>query len=340
MEHVLQWLEKSPPNSNMLDFGVTVMDETYGRERRHRWFTFKGYKALLNQEDINEVEHELVVDLANAGGFTGVSPELFYDTLGQLHQYQDTDTRDETAKKRKPPKNPILPDGTVKKGRPRKDQGETNKRKKEELGEDDVVSGQAHPPKRTKVAAAGGGGVFEAGQGMPVAEPTPKKGGRPPKRKPVGEPSTTPTPRKRGRPPKNHTPVIVEEQETQDCEGQVLPTIAPPSVSVQEVVPEIVCEELGPSLPSYLEAFGQTVQQEGTPETNTLYPVEGSQQTLPPESQFPIPESREIVQTSRQDADGVCTSHRPRMKFTQCFIRIPQAIASNHPKLWVQRNPV
>jgi hypothetical protein len=70
----------------MLDFGVTAMDETYGRERRHRWFTFKGYKALLNQENINEAEHELPVDLANTGGFTDMSPELFYDTLDQLSQ--------------------------------------------------------------------------------------------------------------------------------------------------------------------------------------------------------------------------------------------------------------
>lgn len=298
----------------MLDFGITVMEETYGRERRHRWFTFKGYKALLNQENINEDDQKLSVDLANTGGFTDASPESFYDTLNQLHQHQDTDVREETTtKKRKPPKNPILPDGTVKRGRPRK-------RKNEDLGEDD---GQ-DPPKRAKITAVGGDGVAEAS--------TRRKRGRPPKRKSEDQPSITPTPRKRGRPPKNHTPATLEEQETQNGGEQTVSTIIPLSVSTQEVVPEIARDGAGLLALPHLEAFEQTIQRVATPEADILGVISGPQQTTPPESHFHTPESRESVQ---QDADGVRTSHRTRTQFTQGFIRTLQVSLSSS-KLHVQ----
>lgn len=290
----------------MLDFGVTVMDETYGRERRHRWFTFRGYKTLLNQENINEAEHELSVDLTNTGGFTDLSPEIFFNTLDQLHQHQDTDSREETTKKRKPPKNPILPDGTVKKGRPRKNQGGASKRKREDVGEVDEVGGQAHPSKRVKIVAAGEDRITEAGQGTPVVESTPRKRGRPPKRKPEGEPPATPNPRKRGRPPKNRTPATVGDQETQDSGGQTLPTITPLSVSAQEVVPEIPRGEAGPPGLSHPGTHEQTTQQMATPGTDTPHLASGSPQTPPPEPHLFTPE---LVQRNQQDADEVRISH-------------------------------
>jgi oxalate---CoA ligase len=308
VEHVLQGFERSHPSPNMLDFGVIVMVETYGRERRHRWFTFKGYKTLLNQENINEAEHGLYVDLTNTGGFTDVLPELFYEKLDQLHNHQDTDDREETTKKkRKPPKNPILPDGTVKRGRPRKNQGGAGKRKREDLGEDDGVDDQVHPSKRAKVAAAGGNGVVRDDQGTPVAEPAPKKRGRPPKRKPEGEPSAIPTPRKRGRPPKKRTPTTVGQQETQDDEGLALSMITPLPVPAQKAVPEVTRDEIGLQYP---ETSGQTIQRVSTPEANTLHPAGVPQQNSPPEPQPLAPESRGPVQTSQQCTDGVRASYR------------------------------
>jgi hypothetical protein len=289
----------------MLDFGVTLMDETYGRERRHRWFTFKGYKALLDQENINEAEHEPCADLTNTGGFTDVSPDLFYDTLDQLRQHQDTDIREETTKrKRKPPKNPILPDGTVKRGRPRKDQAGTNKRKREDLAEDDGADGQSRPPKKAKTVVVEGGGLVDTGQGTPIVEPTPRKRGRPPKRKPEGDPPATPTPRKRGRPPKNRTPATVEEQPIQGSGGQTLSTIAL-LVPAQEVVSDIPRDMAGLPILSYPETFEQTVQQKATPAVDTLHPVGDSQPTLPPELHLPTLEPREPIQESLQDADRV-----------------------------------
>jgi hypothetical protein len=305
VEHVLQGFGKSRPYPNMLDFGVTVVDETYGRERRHRWFTFKGYRALLNQENINEAEHDLSVDLANTGGFTDMPPELFYDTLDQLHQHQDTDSREETTKKkRKLPKNPILPDGTVKRGRPRKNQPGTSKRKREDLAEDDGADGQAHPSKRAKTVATAGDLAVEASQGTPIAEPPPRKRGRPPKRKPEGEPPATPTPRKRGRPPKIRAPATVLEQESLDKVEQTLQATVP-SVSAQEAIPGIARDEDGLPVLSYPEVADRPVPQRGSPEPNTPHPAGDSRLAPPPGPRPPIPESREPVQTSQQDANGV-----------------------------------
>ena len=301
VEHVLHGFDKSRPSSNMVDFGVMAMDETYGRERRHRWFTFKGYKALLNQENINESEHDLPVDLDNTGGFTDMSSELFYDTLDQLHRHQDTDSREETTKKkRKPPKNPILPDGTVKRGRPRKNQPDTSKRKRE----DDEADSQARPSKRAKTVEAGGDMVAGTDQSTPLAGPTPRKRGRPPKRKPEGEPPATPTPRKRGRPPKNRTPAVAEEQETRGGEEQTPPTITP-SVSAQEAIPGASRDTDVLPAPPHPEVLEQPVQQR-SPEADNPRPAEALQPT-PPELELPTSTGpREPIQRSQQDADGVC----------------------------------
>ena len=298
VEHVLQGFDKCRPHSNMLDFGVTVMDETYGRERRHRWFTFKGYKALLSQENINEAEHEPPVDLTNAGGFTDISPDMFYDTLDQLHQRQDTDSREEkTKKKRKPPKNPILPDGTVKRGRPRKNQPSAAKRKQDDLAEDDGVDGEARPSKRAKTTAAGGDLVVETNQDVPAAEPTPRKRGRPPKRKPEEEPPATPTPRKRGRPPKNRTPATMAGPET-------LTTTAP-SVPAQGAVSGISRDPEGSPVLSHPEVTERPVQQSGPPEADTPRLAGVSQPTPPSELQLPAPRPREPMESSQRDTNGV-----------------------------------
>lgn len=303
VEHVLQGFDKSRPNSNMPHFGVTVLGETYGRERRNRWFTFRGYQALLNQENINEAEHELDVDLANTGGFADMSPELFYDTLDQLHQHQDTDSREETTKKkRKQPKNPILPDGTVKRGRPRKNQPSTSKRKRDDLEEDNEVEGQVRPLKKIKAPVVGGD--VDADQGTPVAGLAPRKRGRPPKRKPEDEPPTTPTPRKRGRPPKNRTPVIVAGPETQNVGEQTLPKTTP-TISTQGAISGITRDQDGPPVLSYPDVSEQAGRQGGPPETDTGHLAGGSRPIPPPELQLPIPEPPEMREKNQQDANGV-----------------------------------
>lgn len=239
-----------------------------------------------------------------------MSSELFYDTLDQLHQRQDTDAREETTKKkRKRPKNPILPDGTVKRGRPRKDQPGTSKRKREDIVED----GQSCPSKKAKTAAPTGNEVVEASQGTPVAEPAPRKRGRPPKRKPEGEPPATPTPRKRGRPRKTRTPAIPGEQETQGGVEQPLPK-AFPSVPSQEAVPEITRDEAELPVPPYPEALEQQAQQGAG--TDTLHPTGDPHPTPQAEHRLIAAEPREAVQKNQQDTDRVRRSCSVPMQFT------------------------
>ena len=283
----------------MADFGITAVDETYGRERRHRWFTFKGYKALLNRERIAEAEHELPVDLENTGGFTEMSPELFYGSQDQLHQHQDTTAREETTKKkRKPPKNPILPDGTVKRGRPRKDQSGTNKRKREggDPVEGDEADSRPQPPKRTKTAAAGENSVADPNQGTPAMDPTPKKRGRPPKRKPEGEPPVAPV-RKRGRPPKHRTPAATEGQETRDG-GEKTPLTVTPSAPAQDAAPETARDSSELLVLFHPEVLEHPVQRGASPTHN-------SPPTPPPALELPTPEPREPAQMSQPNANRV-----------------------------------
>lgn len=294
VEHVLQGFDKSRPNSNMFDLGVTVMEETYGRERRHRWFTLRGYKALLNQENIDEVEHVLPTDLTNTGGFTDMPPELFYNTLDQLHQHQDTDSREEkTKKRRKPPKNPILPDGTVKKGRPRKNQPCTMKRKRDDLVEDDRADDQPRPSKRTRTVATGGVVIVHPDNGTPVAEPAPRKRGRPPKRKPEDEPPATPVPKKRGRPPKNRTPATAV--------GQEPPPLTTPLGPEQGDSLGTARDQAEPPILLYPEVAEQSVQR-GPP----LRHAGDSQPSPPLELQplIPVPR-RELTERSQSDPNGV-----------------------------------
>ena len=147
--------------------------ETSGRERRHRYFTVASYRQLVTKENLDHSTAGYAdVNFTNVGGFLEVEPNLFYRDQNALYNYQD-DFKDKAkaknAKLRKHPlKNPILPDGTVKQGRPRKyPVGEdpksirkANKRKRdEEVAEDGKTSEteQTQPAKKRRLKAGDGG---------------------------------------------------------------------------------------------------------------------------------------------------------------------------------------
>jgi hypothetical protein len=124
--------------------------ETHGRERRHRYFTVSNYRKLVAQEELDKnCAGYADIDLDNVGGFLPISTDLFYDTENSLVQYLDAfndNDRTRGKKPKKPTKNPILPDGKTKRGRPRKNpanDGETlctesiqnNKRKRGEVAD-------------------------------------------------------------------------------------------------------------------------------------------------------------------------------------------------------------
>jgi oxalate---CoA ligase len=170
--------------------GVAVVTETHGRERRHRYYVYEAYRALLEREKLDDAGGPYSsVDLSSAGNFFQVAPEQFYKSQDQLSNYQDSFREQENKHKAKKHKitNPILEDGTVKKGRPRKDQTQKkvpfvareDKRKKRKQGEiEDLIDAtddrELSPTKRRKVGSLTGV-RSEAEQ----TRPAPKKRGSP-----------------------------------------------------------------------------------------------------------------------------------------------------------------
>lgn len=98
--------------------------ETSGRERRHRYFTVAAYRQLIEREKLDNSTSGLSdVDLTNAGEFLPIDASLFYDDESELLKYQDSFKDMEKVKgkpRKRPLKNPVLADGSVKQGRPRK----------------------------------------------------------------------------------------------------------------------------------------------------------------------------------------------------------------------------
>lgn len=124
--------------------------ETSGRERRSRYYTVASYRSLVAQENLDKTTAGYTdIDLTQAGGFMPFKPEAFYSDEGALNKHRDRDGR--VPAKPRERTNPILADGTVKKGRPRKHQkdgeGEAPRKRKRKVA-DDEAAGQEEPKKR------------------------------------------------------------------------------------------------------------------------------------------------------------------------------------------------
>lgn len=101
--------------------------ETSGRERRHRYYTVSAYRTLVAKENLDNTKAGYAdIDLTNVGGFMPLDAQMFYENEEDLFNYEDSFKDDDKTKmrtknaRRKGPKNPVLPDGSVKIGRPRK----------------------------------------------------------------------------------------------------------------------------------------------------------------------------------------------------------------------------
>ncbi|CDO70216.1 hypothetical protein BN946_scf184942.g16 [Trametes cinnabarina] len=218
---LLNRLEKDPPPSHLADLGVAQLGETHGRERRYKYYTVANYLALADREGFEDQRYR-DVDMSHVGEFLEAERDAFFEREEELasHVAALTATKREgpsTTKAKKKRVNPILADGSVKKGRPRKhplaegtpaSTRKGKKRKREEPGNVDFVDG----------------GVTAEGMEEPPAK---KKRGRPPKTaesptmdtpavadEPVERASATPSVAKRkgGRPPKKVVEADVEER--------------------------------------------------------------------------------------------------------------------------------
>ncbi|KAF9478011.1 hypothetical protein BDN70DRAFT_809556 [Pholiota conissans] len=126
IELLLARADKSHPPPHLNDLRIVSLMETSGRERRHRYFTVVSYQKLLVDEALDNSRATMepnAIDLDNVGGFFPIPEDQFYETERQLAAYANSFKEGGTPRTTKPkkvPKNPILPNGTVKRGRPRK----------------------------------------------------------------------------------------------------------------------------------------------------------------------------------------------------------------------------
>jgi hypothetical protein len=126
IELLLARSEKSSPPPNLLDLHIVGIREFNGRERRHRYYTIQHYRQFVNEEALdNDAAGLSDVDLSHAGGFASIDANAFYETEQDIARYADSfkakyDVSETKTKKTRVYKNPILPDGNVKRGRPRK----------------------------------------------------------------------------------------------------------------------------------------------------------------------------------------------------------------------------
>ncbi|KAF8973687.1 hypothetical protein BDZ97DRAFT_1900484 [Flammula alnicola] len=125
IELLLARADKSHPPSHLNDLRIASLMETSGRERRHRYFTVASFRKLVALEQLDKVSTGYEdVDLNNVGAFFPIAEDQFYDSEEDLIRYsdafKDNDTTHLQKRKKRLPKNPILPGGKVKRGRPRK----------------------------------------------------------------------------------------------------------------------------------------------------------------------------------------------------------------------------
>ncbi len=122
--------EKHPPPPPLADLRIISVMESSGRERRHRYYTFSAYRALVDDEKLDKKSAGLAdFDQSQTGGFLPMNPNQFYDTSQALKRYHDIfEAETKSGRPRK-----LNPDGTPKRGRPRKDDSEARpaKRKRE-----------------------------------------------------------------------------------------------------------------------------------------------------------------------------------------------------------------
>ncbi|KAI0080022.1 hypothetical protein K474DRAFT_383634 [Panus rudis PR-1116 ss-1] len=211
LELLLRRSELAPPPPHLADLAIAQMTENHGRERRFRYFTLPNYRIIMDRENMKDkYEH---IDTSQAGGFLLLDDELFYEDEEELITYVDNyngpsefkpthqttkgkepkimkESKPKTPRKPKVYKNPILPDGSVKKGRPRKEWATQRNAEGHETGRK-----SAKKRKRDEVEADGpvapSGTTGEDGSALDAPPPPKKRKGRLPKKTPAGQDAGT-----------------------------------------------------------------------------------------------------------------------------------------------------
>ena len=142
--------------------------ETFGREHRHRYFTMASYRAAVAKEGLDDaVSGYAAIDLSAVGGFAPIPSEWFYEDEGTINRFADTcrykivPVEGKAGSKPKKARiNPILADGSVKLGRPRKHPEGSRRKGKRKRDADDGEDGtepaspapkRGRPPKKARI---------------------------------------------------------------------------------------------------------------------------------------------------------------------------------------------
>ncbi|KAG2045206.1 hypothetical protein BDR03DRAFT_989022 [Suillus americanus] len=191
IELLLTRAGKSRPPAHLSDLGTADFMESFGRERRHRYYTLAAYTTVMANEKLEDTTTSYVdIDLSKAGDFAVFHEAMFYDDDETLHYYEDMFKDKEGAKvktgakKRKRPEtedpgadeaveDTPEPVPKAKRGRP----------PKKPRGEDD--GDISIPPK--KRGRPRKNPIVEEGDGTSTVRQVPKWRGRPPKQKPDAE---------------------------------------------------------------------------------------------------------------------------------------------------------
>ncbi|PFH54764.1 hypothetical protein AMATHDRAFT_52646 [Amanita thiersii Skay4041] len=229
IELLLARAESHLPPPHLSDLGVISVMETSGRERRHRYYTTDAYRKLVIKEKLESVpSHCASNNLEHAGEFSILDPKAFYGKGKELLEYQDgfKDKLNMGKPRKRPLKNPILPDGRVKLGRPRKrpieDSQEDQRGASIETPSNSTIPViQLRKKRRTDNVAQ-----VISGSIMTEASPILKRRGRPPKAKESSSAGATQT-RKRNRSlemPEHSRPETRSQKRLRSLDASTQPT--------------------------------------------------------------------------------------------------------------------
>ncbi|KAG1777419.1 hypothetical protein EV702DRAFT_1179524 [Suillus placidus] len=190
IELLLTRAAKSRPPAHLSDLGTADFMESFGRERRHRYYTLAAYATVMASEKLEDTTTSYVdINLSKAGDFAMFHEAMFYDDDETLHCYEDTfkdkeGAKVKGAKKRKRPEiedpgddeaveDTPEPVQKAKRGRPQK------KPRGEEDGDISIPPKKRGRPRKNP--------IVEEGDGTSTVLKVPKRRGCPPKQQPDTE---------------------------------------------------------------------------------------------------------------------------------------------------------
>src|ERR1700692_1342801 len=91
IELLLTRAERNQPPSHLSDLGTAELMETFGRERRHRYYTVAAFRTLVAREALDDSATGYTdIDYSAIGGFSSMHPDAFFQDERILMIYSDS----------------------------------------------------------------------------------------------------------------------------------------------------------------------------------------------------------------------------------------------------------